>query len=167
MIGSAERVWTVDRRSAVIRVPRLVCGCVLVGALVTDCVAGMLGSWGVVRGSVPVIAVPMIVLAAVWLAAGARLYADGSGLRYESARGSWSAPWRLIRRVVVRSAWEGSQPGGFSAGVRLILDNGTERDIPDYFAVGRDELASVIEVMRLRAEGGANRAFAGERPPAS
>ena len=101
------------------------------------------------RGCTPVIAVPLILLGLVrWTVATTRLCLDADGLAFRVRGSHWAARWDSVRSVFVRTPWEGTQPGGRSAGVRLTLTDGTVRDIPDTLQVGRDELAALIHERR-------------------
>ena len=101
------------------------------------------------RACVPVIALPVIVLVLIlWTVATTRLRLDAEGLVFHVRGGSWTARWCDVRSAVVRTPWEGSQPGGYSAGVRLTLMDGTVHDIPDTLLVRRADLGRLIEMYR-------------------
>ena len=93
----------------------------------------------------PVVAVALTLLGLLrWTLATTCLHVDPAGLRFQARGGGWSTSWDAVRDVVVRTPWEGTQPGGASAGVRLVLLDGRVRDIPDTLELRRDQLATLI-----------------------
>lgn len=153
-ITSAEpvvQVIHVDNRRMLIRLPTLLCPALSIAACLVTVGALAAGRGDVAQGCTPVIVVPLILFGLVrWTVLTTRLCLDADGLEFHVRGSQWAAPWTALRSVIVRTPWEGTHPGGYSAGVRLTLVDGTVRDIPDTLQVGRNELAAIIQARQRR-----------------
>ncbi len=150
--GYAVRIFRVDPRRKLIRIPTLLGSSVATAGGLVALAAVATRHGDVARGCTPVIAVSLILLGLVrWTAMTTRLCLDANGVEFHVRGSHWRARWETIRSVLIRTAWEGTQPGGYSGGVRLVLVDGRARDIPDNLEVGRNELAAIIQARRAAA----------------
>lgn len=80
-----------------------------------------------------------------------QLTLDDDGVTLRQPFAVWTVAWNRISSVLVTSPFDVTHRGGIAAGVRLTLDDGVVRHIPDVLSLPRSELARCISLRRSSA----------------